>query len=291
MSLANINDIHASAMLVELSISQWSGRKFDRKTSHRIAHEAGVDNKVGAYHKQLVGGETLHKIKKKVNEIRAYHYRHTLPWSDNGPRVLPTDQYFDYMEDMQKFNAEYDALTKQFVEEYPFVREESKRMLGSLFDDEDYPSTDRIANKFGMDISILPMPTADDFRVTLAEDELEKVRQDIEQRTHATLMRTMNEVYDRVFKVLDSFIDRLEDQDTVFRNSLVDNAHELVDLLPRFNLTQDPKLDEIAERMRESLLRHAPDDLRQDQAARRQTFNAAKEIKQDALDFFNGAFA
>lgn len=291
MSIASVTQsgLDTSAMLVDLRISQWTARKLDKKVSNRVAAEAGVDSRAGSYYKTLVSSDHLDSIKKKVTAVRSYHYLMTLPWSDAGPRVLPVDAYFDYQQTMQDHRAEFDALVQAFLEDYPFARQEAQRILGSLFDEEDYPPTDVVAAKFRMHYDVTPMPTAGDFRVSLAEDEVERLRKDIEERQNAILAKSMRDVYERILKVTESYVDRLGQEDNIFRNSLVENAKTLRDLLPKFNLTQDPKLDELAKRMDE-LVKYSPDQLRSNFGARTETHKAALEIKKDLMAFFSGEF-
>lgn len=282
------HNIEHKAMLVKLKISKWTARKLDKKTSERVAAESGIDPRRGSYYKTLVGGDTIEAIKKKATELRTYHYKMTLPWSDEGPRILASDLYFEYMNEMQRLRTEYDQLVEQFIREYPYAREEAKRMLGSLFDPEDYPSTDKVAEKFGVTMEVDPLPAGDDFRVDLSEDEVQRIQREIEQRTSATLQSSMEEVYERVQRVVDAFEDRLQEEGTIFRDSLVNNARELVALLPKFNITGDPKLDELARKMDKQLCQYTPEQLRNNEQARIDTYEAARNIKSDLNSFLNG---
>lgn len=279
--------IDASAMLIDLRISQWTARKMDKKTSAQVSRDAGAADGSGAYYKTLVSSEHLEAIKKKVNVVRAYHYQMTLPWSDSGPRILPADAYMDYAATMQNHRMEFDGLVREFLADYPLARQEARRILGTLFDDSDYPQTEVVAGKFRMGYEVMPMPTAADFRVDLAQDELDMLREDIEARTSAILANSMRDVYERIMKVTESFVDRLGEEDNIFRNSLVENARTLRDLLPKFNLTKDPKLTELAEKM-DALCEYEPEQLRNNFGARADTHKAAVGIKKDLMDYFGG---
>lgn len=285
------NTIDAKAMLATLKISQWTARKLDKKTTERVAQENGIDPKKGSYYKTLIGSERLDEIKRKTNELRTYHYRMTLPWSDEGPRVLAADAYFEYMQEVGRLRGEFDALVNQFVQEYPYAREEARRMLGSLFDETDYPPTDQVEDKFSVAIDIKPLPTGEDFRVSLSEEEVARVRQQIEQQTQAQIQSSMEAVYDRISKVIDQYIDRLEGEKTIFRDSLVENAQELARLLPSFNLTNDPGLNQLADRIQRDLCKFQPDDLRKDKDARREAFNSARDIKSELLETLGGSYS
>jgi len=84
--MSNLNE---KAMLVKLSVSQWTARKYDKKVSQEIndqysAHDAGRYNKV------LIAQEEIKKISKVASQARSFHYFNTLPWDDNGSRILPS---------------------------------------------------------------------------------------------------------------------------------------------------------------------------------------------------------
>ena len=79
------------AMLVELTIRQWTARKHDRKVSREVDQGHGAQN-AGRFNKQLIAKDALEKIAKKAGAIREFHYAHTLPWgifTGLSPPVLP----------------------------------------------------------------------------------------------------------------------------------------------------------------------------------------------------------
>src|ERR1700758_1805880 len=84
------------AMLCSLSISMWSARKHDPEASEEIAFRHGARPDAGRYHKVLLPKEALAEIQKIVSEARQKHYFVTLPWGDDGYRVLPGAAYFDH---------------------------------------------------------------------------------------------------------------------------------------------------------------------------------------------------
>jgi hypothetical protein len=63
-----------------------------------------------------------------------------------------------------------------------------------------------------------------------------------------------------------------------FLNSLVDNVRELAELLPAFNLTEDPKLTEIIARIQRELCAEDAGELRTNDAARESVQKSADEI-------------
>lgn len=282
------NDIHGSVMLVELNVSQWTARKQDKRISNAVAASNNVDEGVGTYYKSLLDPEVLRTIQKHVRRAKTYYYEKTLPWSDEGPRVLPTSLYFDFMEVMSNYREEFEQLVNGFLTDYPYHREESKRFLGNLFSENDYPEPDQLAHKFGFHLRLLPLPKGEDFRCDLGAEEVDKVKAQIEQQTTTALQESVRAAYQRVFEVAARYADRLSDPKNIFRDSMVEGARDLADILPALNFTGDPELERLTNILREKLAAHEPEQLRGDTVLREQTAAAAKNVVSDIESIFGG---
>jgi len=281
-----MQNIHAKAMLVDLNISQWTGRKIDRRATQQVAQMNGVDVRVGTYYKSLLDGKELEPIKQLVGAARNYHYRMTLPWSDAGPRILSSQLYFEYMGEMQLYRSRFDSLYQDFEQRYALARAEAQRTLGPLFNEDDYPTLGALASKFSFELNVLPLPVADDFRVDLGDDEVERLKKRIEESTKASLAGAVSDMCQRLTQVVDAFIDRLGKEENIFRDSLVENARQLASLLPKLNVTDDPRIEELCRKLEDKLCQYEPQTLRDNPATRKATWKAAKELKSDLLDFF-----
>lgn len=288
-----MKNIHSSAMLANLRISQWTARKIDKRVADEVAVAHKVKSTVGAYYKSVLpttdaNGEktAIEKLKSLVGLIRTYHYRMTLPWLDNGARVLSSLAYMEYMQQMQAFRVQFEDVVTSFVYDYPYEREEAKLRLGTLFNEDDYPPVDRVANRFAFALDILPIPTGADFRCDIGDEEAELVRKEIETSTLATVQASIADVYKRVAAVVGAFDEKLKFEDTRFEKSLITNAEALADLLPKLNFTGDPMLTSIGEDLKAKLCAHTADELRNDMTARRKTHAAALDINKDLAAFF-----
>ena len=288
-----MQNIHSSAMLASLRISQWTARKIDKKVAGEVAKAHNVQASVGAYYKSVLpttdaNGErtSIERIKKLVGEARTYHYKMTLPWLDSGARVLSAAAYFDYMQVMQEFKQRFEEAVNVFVYDYPFEREEAKLRLSTLFNDDDYPPLDRVADRFAFALDILPIPMGADFRCDIGDDEAEKIRAEIEKATLAAVQASIADVYKRIAAVAEAFTVKLQFEDTRFEKSLVTNAEELANLLPKLNFTGDPALTALGKALKEKLCVYGADDLRNNMAARRETYAAALDMKKDMAAFF-----
>ena len=57
-----MTDLTSRAMLVELQVSQWTARKYDRKVSNEVAEQHGAEHDMGRYNKNLLGKGSLSAI-------------------------------------------------------------------------------------------------------------------------------------------------------------------------------------------------------------------------------------
>jgi hypothetical protein len=90
----------------------------------------------------------------------------------------------------------------------------------------------------------------------------------------------MEDCWTRLHGVVSSMAERLSDPEKIFRDSLVENVVELVDLLPRLNLTGDSRLEDMRQVVAKKLTRHDPQTLRENQHVRKETAKAAEDILQ-----------
>jgi hypothetical protein len=267
------------AMLTAVHISMWTASKHDKQVSRDVANQHGAHQNAGRYNKQLLAeAGKLEAVRQIAGEVRQYHYKVTLPWSDDGYRILPSSLYFEHAEKMRGFKATFDEATEDFLCEYPIYIEGARQALNGLFREEDYPNPEKVREKFDLRVEILPIPTGDDFRVNLSEEEESRIRQQIDEGVRDSLSKAHRDLWLRLKDVLERMIVRLGDPKAIFRDSLVGNVVELVDLLPNLNIAQDSNLTAFVEEIRNRLCGHSPDELRRDQSTRQSTAEAAAEI-------------
>lgn len=280
----NLND---RALLVQLNISQWTARKYDKRTTKDVADANRVDINVGRYNKSLLPmNDQLDLVHRKANAIRAEFYANTLPWGIEGTQLLPTANYLEFMTDFRKKKGEWQWLVNIFNMNFESYVEDAKRTLGPLFDANDYPHPSAIEGKFKMDLAVFPVPSTD-FRVQLASDELSRIQQDVERRVQEASASAMKDVWQRLYDKVKHIEERLANPAAVFRDTMLENARELCELLPRLNFADDPQLEQMRQEVERKLVSYHPDALRNDPDLRRDTAAKAKEIM-DRMAVFMG---
>lgn len=277
-----MKNLTEKALIVTLAISQWSARKYDRKISKEVDQTHNATD-AGRYNKILIAKTHLEEIQKTVSAVRDFHYKNTLPWSDLGERILPTVNYFEYTAKIREFRTDFEKNVRSLVQVYPSLIDEAKIKLNGLFNALDYPKD--ISSKFDLKVGFMPLPEASDFRVDLNKDEVNNLRESIEGEINSRVQDAVRDIYTRVKSQLEHMRERLSEKDAVFRDTLFTNMEELVKLMPKLNLTNDPTIDALAEDLKNLCAVSIP-DVRLNKKLRADKANEVSSILQNMGAFF-----
>ena len=273
MSNDNSISIASSAMLVEMSISTWTARKLDKKVSTQVDLDNGAKTKVVNANKNLMAGTgVLDTIVKYAANARAWHISQTLPWTDNGSRLLPMSNFMNYKEQLGALENNYSALVDKFIVAYPSLVSAAAFQLGTLFDRNEYPDENSLKKKFKFTYSFFPVPTAGDFRIDINEEAKAEIIANCNSAYQDRLNNAMREAWSRLHDCLSRMSERLTDNADgsrkIFRDSLVENGVELVGMLKHLNITQDQSLEQARRELESAIGHHSLDSLRDNSNAR-----------------------
>jgi len=280
----SVPSISTAAMLVELTISTWTGRKLDKKASQDITSQNNADKGVARVNKKLLGDcAELDAVQKFAANARNTHYACTMPWSDTGLRLLPTTQYFKYHNEMTGLQAEFARLTRVFLDAYSWEISQSQVKLGALFNPDEYPTADSLTAKFRLNINYMPLPDAGDFRVDIGNETTSALRSQYEGYYAQQLQAAMGDVWQRTHTALTKMSERLDyandDTRKVFRDSLVTNVHDIIELLGACNVTNDPLMAQAQRDLDYALSGVTADALREDPYLRAETRRKVLEVR------------
>lgn len=271
----------SSAMLVEVNISNWAGRKKDKRASSDVTYQNHAHTGVASVNKKLLAdSENLMAIQRHVTATRAMHANMTMPWSNSGLRLLPTAQYFKYHQAMTQMQDEFHTLVTAFLDSYNDDVINVQLKLGDLFSTDDYPTVDTLARKFAFRLNYMPLPDAGDFRVDIGNDALREVREQYEKFYADQYTTAMNDVWHRVHDALSRMSERLDftgdstknnPDRKIFRDSLVHNVTDLIDLLRVCNVTGSTQMSAMADKLENAMQGITPDALREDEYLRAET--------------------
>jgi len=272
----------SSAMLVELNISNWSGRKKDNRASADVTSQNYAATGVANVNKKLLADNAdLKAIQTHVTAMRNMHAAMTMPWSNSGLRLLPTAQYFKYTGAMSDMENKFWGLVNAFLINYHDAVIDVQMLLGDLFSRDDYPSAEELQRKYRVHINYMPLPDAGDFRVDISNEALREVKEQYADFYTTQYNTAMNDVWTRLHKALTNMSERLDygskEDKKVFRDSLVGNVNDMVELLRVCNVTSSPQMAQMADKLEEAMAGVTPDGLREDDTFRAETKRAVDD--------------
>jgi DNA-binding transcriptional regulator/RsmH inhibitor MraZ len=284
-------------MLCTVSISAWSGYKYDREASEQIAGIHGAEKDSGRFNKRLVPRKELEEITQIIGRARRDHEFFTLPWSDNGYRVLPAAAYMDHTSTMRANAAAFQAAVSRLAGRFEELVTNQSR-LGTLFKVGDYPGMRdddgklrfivpaELHARFSFETKVLPLPDADDFRVSIGDQDRERIKRQIAESIQASLRVGTRELWQRLYEVVSHMSQRMTEFNAAkggnkprLYDSMITNIVEIVDVLPKLNIAADTELDRMASEIRKSLVVD-PRELRESETMRSDTAKAAMDIAQ-----------
>jgi len=245
--------IASSAMLVELNISTWTARKLDKSVTEEVNTTKHASKQAARVNKNLLAGSSeLERIHNLASEIHTWVRLRTMPWSDTGSRLIPTAGFFEFKEEMNKYEDEFDRRVGVFVQQYPNLIAGQAFKLGAMFSRNDFPSQDVIRGKFNFTLTFSPVPSAGDFRVDIGTEAEKALREQYEQAYNDRVDSAMDGIRQRLRTSLEHLSDRLGYEGgnkKVFRNSMIENLKQVLVSADLMNLVDDEELRETRDKV------------------------------------------
>ena len=249
-----------NAAIVELNVSTWTARKLDKTASKEVKVNKGAfsDDAARVNKNLLAGMNNLKRVTDFVALTRNDFYRLTLPWSDSGQRLVPMMQFFELKQWINDQEATFNQLVAEFLRDYPTLISAQAFQLGALFDRNEFPDVEEIATKFRFKVGFLPLPSTGDFRIDAPNEIVADMQKEYESMYNERIAQVNQDLWIRLHDTLRHMSDRLGYDSTgkakIFRDSMVENAVELCDMLKRLNVTNDPKLEKARSSLESALL-------------------------------------
>ena len=282
-------NITERAMLVRLNMSMFTQSKEDKQATIEVANNHKSSVKMGSYRKYLLPPIAFKHLISLQGKIRMLHNTLTLPWSEDGSRILNVSMYMKYVEEMRELEKEWAKAVDIFCKNYISYMEDARKELNGLFKEGDYLDPSLVRGKFKLRITFLPLPQACDFRVQMSQEHLELLKEDVANEINERLELANKDIYVRFKNLLEHMVDRLKQYKPgdaenkvratgTFHNSLIGNIRDLVDLIPHLNITQSQDLTDLADRVKSELCSLDCDNLREDEGLRKDAVLTAEDI-------------
>lgn len=271
------NEITDTIILAYVNISVWTGAKRDKGLAQETAQRKHAVSDSVSVTKYIVDKSMIDYVTAKAQAIRVFHYKNTVAWDDNGGRALPVERWFTYQAEITPLIDEFHMACEQFANWYSENWRNQADRLGEMFNAEEYPYPDEIREKFKFKQSFRQIQQPD-FRTQLPPAVMDAVQESMRQGMQEGFKMATVECWKRVADTIGKVYAALEEENKIFRDTLIENVNVMVDTVGPLNIAGNSVLTEVLAEAKNEIGGCIPDILRVDPRQRKRVCDIAKKI-------------
>lgn len=284
------NNFKEQAVLVAVHIKKWGVSKKDEEVSKTAVNQYRAEREAGNFSKKLLPKEALEEVNQIAAEARQIHTSLTMPWKDDGRRLLPVGNFGEYREHMNRLHEDFNRAVDSFFQRYESHKLAAQELLGDMFKEEEYPDLETLKTKFIFEYDMEPLPSGADVRLDIDEKALAEFQKEIEDSTAKLVSDSFKQVMEDTINALQDFASRMETYDTTgktrFKDALVENTKRIVHSLGNANIFGVQEIAEVQTKLNDFLKEIQPQDLRKDESLRKEAAEKAIETARKMSDFY-----
>jgi hypothetical protein len=234
-------------VLVKLTLRRAALTKRDAFLSDKIQRQEG-DTSLTVLTKLFKDkSSAINQIMSKYGEVYQYHKKHTLPYVDAGPRILPNEIYMEYTQEMKHRIAQVDNLLDTYMPVYDQLVQDDVmyRNAGHAAgraNSSEYPSAEDFRMSMSAELRFQPMPDVSHFLFDLSEEDVASFKRAEEEAAQAANADTVQ----RMLKPIQALVTKLGEYQGLkgerFHNSLVENVIDGCTLARKLAINPTPEL-------------------------------------------------
>ena len=101
---------------------------------------------------------------------------------------------------------------------------------------------------------------------------------ELEKENESKTQQVVSQAFNRLLEPIAKMAERLSGGENVFRDSLVENIRDMLDLIPALNVTGDPSITRLAQQIETNFGKLNAETLRTNKVVRRQAHEDAQNI-------------
>lgn len=281
------NILQKKCMIAKFSTGKYNIFKKDKKGAKIVSDEMGSEEGLGKFTKQAIPKEYIDAIQKNMSAFRTFLYKHSSPWSHKGEVLFPCVFYKKIMDAQREHSIINEDLVTEFLNNYETYKTDARARLNGLYNPADYPNIEKLTRKFKWALDFEPVPDSGNFQIDLADIDYQDIVKNLVLSNDTAVKKAMADVWQRVFDAIKSLSDKMKekrkdkkgaDMSPVFRDSIIENIKDLVDILPGLNVTDDQALESARQDLINDLADIEPGDLRESEDMRKDTAKKADAI-------------
>jgi len=257
----------SGGVLYSITLGKFGTEKLDKQASAKARADAGItDKKSARVYKTLVNAQVIEMIKKLDAYIRTIPKKYGAPW---GPNIwfIPASRYIELTREIKVKLDERNELVKRVADEYNIAREEAKTRLGTMFNDDDFPSVAHVVSKFTQETRTAQITSPNGSMLGIFGDIASAVMSDVQETFNDQIGSMVPYIKEVLLTPLVAMSASLQNVNAIYRDTLFTNVWDACDQARGLNVVQD---EEILGAIHEidNCLRRQPETCRESKTAR-----------------------
>lgn len=286
----DVRSLSTSALLVRTTFGSPSKTKKAKEKTAEVQQEeqttAVTVNKTPYKGTKLIDITKLQTaVRQHINDVL------TLPWENNGNRLLPMGLYEEFIGYWSEQKAEYDELLKQFKEDIPVMVMKAQNNMKALYDPNDYPdpdcemSIDNFMRRFKFDHTFSPVPEAGHFIVDVGEQAIEDMKSEIVKLNRDRMELGRDSLWAKGYDILKQWQD-MPNKQVVKETTVHTHALDLINMIDKANMTGDSNLKALRHDLQE-IVDSTNIDMLRDKSSRDMEKDILAEKAEEVLSKFD----
>jgi hypothetical protein len=277
---------HNKVLAVELSLPAFDPNRVDKGLSAEMADQKSANREMLAVRKRLLPKKQTADIHAHDVDTREWVESNTSPYAA-GLRIIDTRNLDHFMgveegvKGMRQRIEEREDLVRQWGDAYESAVEEAKTLLQDAFNAADYPPRAKAVARFKFVLELHPISDGAHLFMTLAKETAEEIQRATEIRLKRAEQESRLDLIQKLATPLCKLASRVQFQGEAREGvaKIWEEMRGLVERIPRMNVGDDPRIEELRVLLKEDILgKFTADEVVEDTDARDKAKDAVRAI-------------
>ena len=295
-------------LVLEFHVGMWSYKKPSDKMIKITAEKTGVSADYLTGQVLAADRKYFKPLERLVSDFRTFVSEQTLINPESANFTLPVANYEIIDNEIRKFSIDFEKLVGDIARQFEDIKDEARRFLNgnyeqTLFDEKFYPPVEKLVGdkiihrqgeqnvkhgKYYFEYRFKPYAVAGSLQADLVNESLQDLKKIMQSETQEDFKRVISDIWQRIFDATSKLKETMKKPDRqdkdgafqapIFRDSIIGNIKELVNIIPSLNIFEDPAIDQARSELIQELCQLDPQELRDNKEKRQEAEQKADKI-------------
>ena len=223
-----------NALIVKLNVTCAPLSKKEEDIARSASQTFNIDQRNVSSYKKLYNPEDTKALVSAYGNIRTFHYRYTLPWSQ-GEAFISASQFDFYNSEINRLGQEYLKLANEFCDNIQGIIARAIASNGDLGKRSDYKKLHSLRERFSFDVNYFAIPE-NDIRASISQIEKDKIIAREKSRQDIIIQEAKEKLAKDILTFVTDLNSRMQDKKGKgLHQSTLDKAQHFSNMLDSFN--------------------------------------------------------